>query len=184
MIRGSIFVSYRRGPDSFIAGRIAGDLKKSYGESNVYLDVDESKRMAGLVFRKIIDDNVDRCEFFLAIVGPGWIQDIDRLSEDDDFVAYEIGAALKNQQLRLIPVIIDNFNIPPDSQLPNTLKGLDSRGGLRIRHDSYANDFDSLVEALGIPSIGKGNVRNTRRIAIGVSILGVLWTCHGLMPPL
>ena len=43
-----IFISYRRGPEEAVAGRLYDQLSKHFGADRLFLDVEADKRLAAL----------------------------------------------------------------------------------------------------------------------------------------
>src|SRR5687767_9316713 len=67
----SVFLSYRRDDSVDVTGRIYDYLVRELGEVNVFKDIDSL--MVGLDFREQIQSALQRCDVFLAIIGPGWL---------------------------------------------------------------------------------------------------------------
>src|SRR5439155_19180395 len=93
-----IFLSYRRDDSADAAGRIHDRLVAKYGSEGIFMDVDTIP--PGVDFRVVIDEAVGRCHLFLVVIGPGWLDSLDRhgkirLDNPADFVRLEIEAALK-----------------------------------------------------------------------------------------
>ncbi|MGH3880091.1 MAG: toll/interleukin-1 receptor domain-containing protein [Actinophytocola sp.] len=142
--RGGVFVSYRREGAGHIAGRIADRLAGRFGEGQVFIDVESIE--LGLDFRQVIAEAIDRCEVLLAIIGPGW--STARLSEPGDLVRVEIETALR-RGIRVIPVLVDDAEMPRTKDLPASLAGLTHRHATTIRHVTFRQDVTRLVDVLG-----------------------------------
>jgi hypothetical protein len=144
-----IFISYRRDDSAGYAGRVHDQLVEKLG-SNVFMDVDGIP--LGSNFVKALNDEVAKCSALLAVIGPDWLDARDkngqrRLDNPHDFVRVEIGAAL-NRQIPVIPILLEGTTIPSADQLPSDLQELSLRNGINIRHDSFRNDIDRLVQGL------------------------------------
>jgi hypothetical protein len=88
----------------------------------------------------------------LALIGPKWLDARDdsgkrRLDDPNDFVRIEIGAALQ-RNIAVIPILLDGASIPKPNQLPEALQELALRNGLEVRHASFHNDLDRLIQGL------------------------------------
>ena len=115
-----IFVSYRREEAGHVAGRLADRLAKRFGTSNVFIDVDSIE--PGIDFADAIQHAIDRCDVLLALIGSQWATVVDetghrRLDNPDDYIVLELKAALA-RDLRVIPVLVDGANVPPQEFCP------------------------------------------------------------------
>ncbi|MBS0156265.1 MAG: SUMF1/EgtB/PvdO family nonheme iron enzyme [Nitrospira sp.] len=113
--------------------------------------VDVASIPFGVDFRKHLDEQVAKCDVFLAVIGPDWMGPKDsqgktRLEDLGDFVRIEIESALK-RQIPIIPVLVRGAKIPAAERLPATLQDLSYRHGLEVRSGSdFHRDMDRLVE--------------------------------------
>ena len=92
-----ILISYRREDSADVTGRIDDRLVQQFGRQAVFVDVDSIP--FGLDFRKHLDEQVAKCDVFLAVIGPDWMGPKDsqgktRLEDPRDFVRIEIESAL------------------------------------------------------------------------------------------
>ena len=92
-----IFINYRRAESIGTAGRLRDRLAQSFGQQNIFMDVDSIP--AGVDFVADLNSQVAACSVFLAVIGPNWLDAKDesgarRLDNPDDFVTIEIAAAL------------------------------------------------------------------------------------------
>jgi hypothetical protein len=65
----------------------------------------------------------------------------------NDYVRIEIAAALQ-RDVPVIPILLDGVRIPKAHQLPKDLEELTRRSALDVRHVSFHNDMNRLVQAL------------------------------------
>src|SRR4051794_24284923 len=98
---GRIFVSYRRQEDAGNAGRLCDRLKYVFTPERVFMDVDGIH--SGDDFKRIIEQEIARCDVLLAVIGKGWADIRDeanarKLDNPDDFIRIEIDAALRQQK--------------------------------------------------------------------------------------
>lgn len=146
-----ILISYRRDDSADVTGRIDDRLVQQFGREAVFVDVDSIP--FGVDFRKHLDEQVAKCDVFLAVIGPDWDgsrhnEGKSRLEDPRDFVRIEIESALK-RQIPIIPVLVRGARIPAAEQLPTTLQELAYRHGLEVRSGSdFHHDMDRLVEFL------------------------------------
>jgi hypothetical protein len=146
----AIFISYRRDDTEGEAGRLFDDLTRAFGAENVFMDVAGIR--PGVDFRTAIEDNVAHCGVLLAIVGPAWVSVADatgqrRIDNPSDFVALEIGSALK-REVPVIPVLVHGAHMPSHDQLPASLEGFSYRNSVELTHARWNSDVQLLVEAL------------------------------------
>lgn len=140
MSDGRIFISYRRGLDQGTTGRLYDRLERHYESDRLFMDVDDIP--LGRDFVDYLHEQVAACEVFVAVIGPGWVGERERLMDEEDFVRIEIEAALQRPHIPIIPVFIDGAGFPGRDDLPKSLHALRRRNGLNLRHDSFAADVD------------------------------------------
>jgi len=103
-------------------------------------------------FVEALERAVGSCDALLAIVGPNWISAADgdgrrRLDNPRDFVRLEIGGALK-RDVRVVPVLVDNADLPTHDDLPDELKPLARRNAMELRDSRWDADIDELVRSM------------------------------------
>ena len=146
-----IFVSYRREDSRDVAGRIYDRLVGQFGAENVFKDVDSIP--FGADFRRHIRSAVERCDLFLAVIGPRWStaaspRGARRLDDASDFVRLEIAAALE-RGIPVIPLLVGGATMPPDDDLPPEIRELAFRNAAPVRADpDFHRDMDRLIAAL------------------------------------
>lgn len=133
----TVFISYRRGPDENAAGRLYEALDDKLGPDRVFMDVDGIR--PGIDFVDDLDQKLDSCAAFLAVIGPNWIERQDELHNPDDFVRQEYAAVLARKDIPFIPIFFHNAQMPDASTLPDDLKGLVRRNGLTMPHEHFTS---------------------------------------------
>jgi tetratricopeptide (TPR) repeat protein len=139
-----IFLSYRR-TDSAHALLILHRLVEEFGHDAVFFDREDIG--LGRDYLQVIDDALERCACFVALIGPGWIASVPQLDQPADVVARELRAGLTAGKL-LIPVSTGNasvFKLPP---LPASLAPLAKRNGILLHDEFFEEDLEQLVLAL------------------------------------
>ena len=106
---GAIFINYRRSMTAAAAGRLHDRLEHHFSKNDLFMDVDAIE--PGLDFVITLNEQVNRCRAFVAVIGPNWAGASDgagqrRLDNPDDYVRIEIEAALQ-RNVRVIPVLVD-----------------------------------------------------------------------------
>ena len=145
-----IFISYRREDAEGQAGRLFDDLAAHFGRDAVFMDVAGIKK--GLDFRRIIDEHVTSCGVLLVIIGKRWLSVTDnkgkrRLDDPNDFVRLETAAAL-SRDIPVVPVLVQDADMPTEQDLPDVLKGLAFRNGTELTHARWDSDVKLLIEDL------------------------------------
>jgi hypothetical protein len=174
-----IFINYRRDDSIGTAGRLRDRLAQTFGQKNLFMDVDSIP--AGVDFVADLNSKVAACRVFLVVIGLNWLDAKDergarRLDNPDDFVTIEIAAALA-RDIRVIPVLVDNARMPNADKLPDSIKPLVRRNAVEVRNSQFGRDAETLVakmrEALGEEQAGPGRWR-VRAIA-GATALAMVF---------
>lgn len=147
---GKIFINYRRGEDSGFVQAILSRLENAFASDRIFIDVDSME--PGTDFVRVLGEQVAQCDLFLAVIGKRWVEARDvsgarRLDSTADFVRIEIASALE-QGKRVIPILLDDAQMPKPDQLPANVKELSSRSAFRLTHDRFKAEAASLVVAL------------------------------------
>jgi hypothetical protein len=103
-------------------------------------------------FVKVLNEQVAQCDVLLAIIGERWFGALDeegkrRLENEGDFVRIEIGSALKLGK-RVIPVLVNEAEMPRADNLPESLKPFARRNAVAIRPTRFKADSEGLINAL------------------------------------
>ena len=152
-----ILISYRREDSADVTGRIYDRLVQVFPQS-VFRDVDSIP--LGVDFRSYLDEQVAKCDVFLAVIGRNWMKakgrkGKSRLEDPGDFVRIEIESALK-RRIPIIPVLVSGAAIPPVDRLPASLQDLSYRHGVVVRPDpDFHRDMDRLIDHLRAQLEGK-----------------------------
>jgi TIR domain len=99
----NIFINYRRGEDSGVAGRLFDRLEHNFSRNKIFMDVDSIE--PGLDFISILKNQVANCDILLALIGQSWLSASDeegrrRLANQNDFVRVEIASSLAQGPLK------------------------------------------------------------------------------------
>ena len=126
---GGIFISYRRSDAEGWAGRLSDSLKAELGRVNIFRDIDHIP--FGAEFDTYITDAVGSCDVLIALIGPRWLTVTDkngkrRLDDPKDFIRLEIATALK-RNVRVIPALVGEAQIPAQEELPQDMQALARR---------------------------------------------------------
>ena len=146
-----IFFCYRREDSVHQAGRIYDRFELVFGKSLLFKDTVSIR--SGLDFRPILTEQVDQSDILLAIIGDTWLTCQDetgrrRLDDPNDFVRFEIEAALNRTAIEVVPVLVGlkQVSVPKASELPESMRELSFRQEIRIRIDpDFNNDIEKLI---------------------------------------
>jgi len=147
-----IFINYRRTESAWPADRLATGLQRVFGEDRVFLDA--RGIAAGDEFPSVIEENLRRATVLIVLISKGWLHVHDeygrrRLDLDDDWVRREIRTGLERQDCRVIPVLIDDAELPDDKAvLPVDIADLVRRQWIPIRQAHSDDDIEILCRRL------------------------------------
>ncbi|SMD21026.1 toll/interleukin-1 receptor domain-containing protein [Lentzea albidocapillata] len=145
-----VFVNYRTGDGEWAAALVKRELSARFGGDQVFY-ASQSIRL-GEDFSREILSGLRRCEVLLALIGPRWVNAVDRegvrrLDKPDDWVRREILEAF-DCGLRVIPVLMDGIDPLREADLPDALQRVARCQYLRIHHRSDDLDLPRLVDEL------------------------------------
>lgn len=146
-----IFLSYRREDSADVSGRIYDRLAQHFGQNAIFTDVNSIP--LGIDFQQYIDEQVGKCDIFLAVIGRDWLSVTDtdgrpRLQQPMDFVRVEIESALQ-RNIPVIPLLVRRATMPSGDDLPDTLNELATRNGMPIRpNPDFHRDMERLINGI------------------------------------
>jgi TIR domain len=146
-----VFISYRREDTADAAGRVYDRLSAWLSKSNVFFDV--STIRGGEDFEKKISSEIGRSDTALIFIGSKWLEPVQptgesRIWEADDHVRGEVRAALARPIL-VLPVLVAGARMPDPKLLPEDIRGITTKNALPLRHESFDDDTENIVRALG-----------------------------------
>ena len=153
----SIFISYRKtGVDKGSSLNLSQDLRESFGDDAVFRD-DESLGLGR--FDEQIIQRIKSSRAMIVVIGPSWIDRILDLYQSEDWVCREIEEGLK-WQLLMVPLFIDDAQLPKGFYPPGSIKGLFDFQSWRISNRHWKEDVSELIDLLskylGLPKKVKG----------------------------
>lgn len=172
----TIFLSYRRDDSAGHAGRLYDELEAVYGADRLFRDVDSIR--PGDDFREVLARHLGVCEVLLAVIGPRWATSADdagrlRLHDPGDYVRIEIAAALRRRDVRVLPVLVHDAEVPGALTLPEDLRPLAVRQAIELRDTRWEDDVHHLVDAMGRPPGPLHRLLRRYRWQSAVALLGV-----------
>jgi hypothetical protein len=144
----NIFISYRREDTGGQAGRLSDALVSHFGRANVFMDID---RIApGSDFEVRIQQALAGCQLALILIGPRWLDAKDptgsrRLDDPEDFVRKEVAAALARSGVTVIPILVENAQMPKPEQLPEEIRGLTKFNAFDLSNKRWQYDVSQLT---------------------------------------
>lgn len=169
-----IFISYRRQDSPHITGRIYDRLESAFGENRVFRDIDDIG--AGEDFRAKLNKEIDKSDIVLIIIGPRWESITDeqgnrRLDDPNDFVRLEVEAGLKRPDKIVIPVLVENAQMPRSARLPESLRELAYRNAVSVRPDpDFHHDMEKLIRQIKGIDEAIAPVYRKRPVMIGIGV--------------
>lgn len=145
-----IFINYRRQDTEGYVGRLYDHLAQHFDRDDVFMDVDNIK--PGADFVQTLEDAVNTCDVFIAMIGPHWLGITDdagqrRLDQWNDFVRIEIASALKYGKF-VIPVLVGQARMPNPDDLPEDIRALSRRNAIELSHQRFQYDVNKLIHII------------------------------------
>jgi len=159
-----VFLSYRREDSAAHAGRLADELRRRLGRSDVFLDVAEIR--PGSDFADAIETALKESDAVLVVIGPRWLSAAagdgrPRLDDPRDYVRREVAAALDGS-LPVVPVLVGGARLPRADELPEDLVALARRQAIVLDDDTWLRDVQALLDLLE----GRREAPTRRRLAL------------------
>ena len=127
------------------------------------MDIDSNP--IGVDYRSHIDDSLKRCDMLLAVIGRDWLGGgavgARRIDDPSDLVRLEVTRALA-RGIRVVPLLIDDTEMPSEEELPEDLRGLKFRQAFRIDSGvDFHHHLDRLCAAIEAASPGPAGVTDS-----------------------
>lgn len=154
-----VFVNYRVRDQPGYATLLHRELVRHFGAHNVFLAA--SSLRAGDNYTREIFESLRQCEVLLAVIGPQWCGSNGTAAgqagdPDRDWVYREIAEAFA-AGIRVVPVLIEEAELPRSTALPPALAALATTQYVRLRHYTVEADLAHLVGLLRrtVPALGE-----------------------------
>jgi hypothetical protein len=138
-----IFMSYRRADTETDCALLYRDLDLEFGAARIFRDVVSVE--LGDQFKEEIDKAIDASGVVLALIGPDW--DTERLADENDWVRYELQAAL-TRNVPIIPILLRGATMPSSADLPASLQDLPGFNAGQIEVRSWEGDLPPIVKGI------------------------------------
>jgi hypothetical protein len=161
----TLIISYRRDDTGAITGRICDRLRDCFGSECVYMDIDSNP--IGVDYRAHIDESLKRCELLLAVIGRQWLGPGEvgarRIDDPSDLVRLEVSTALA-QGIRVVPLLIDDTQMPASEKLPEDLRSIKFRQAFRVDSGvDFHHHLDRLCDAIATATKTTASTTNLQR---------------------
>jgi cytoskeletal protein RodZ len=144
-----VFVSYRRNDTPDATDRLTDSLREHFGKGQIFRDVDSIE--IGADFAEVIGDSVAGCDVVLAVIGAHWLARDEggglRIKDPDDYVRLELEAGLQ-RNVRVVPVLIHDAQVPEQADLPESLHPLLRRNAVTLSRKYWHLDVEELIAAV------------------------------------
>jgi O-acetyl-ADP-ribose deacetylase (regulator of RNase III) len=138
-----VFVNYRVREQGGYATLLHRELSRIFGSDQVFLascSIPPGDDFVAEIFRTL-----QRCKILLAVMGPQWPEF--NSDSEHDWVHREIAEAFRCG-IRVIPVLVDDAELPAEKELPDGIAALARCQYVRLRHYSVESDLDRLVREI------------------------------------
>lgn len=165
-VTARIFINYRVQEQTGYACLLYCNLSCQFGRHAVFLA--SSSIRPGDDYTTAIAENLRHCSVLLAIIGSRWLDHGDTYSPrlpgaEFDWVHHEIAEAF-SVGLRVIPLLIEDAELPTQSALPDGIRALARCQYIRLRHRSIEADLGTLYVELNriVPELCQNDLRHNR----------------------
>ena len=152
-----IFISYRRSDSFDTAHRLATELRREFGEENVFFD--QTSAPPGTAWPDAIRVAAKKADALLVVIGPKWLHTQDeksgrrRLDIKDDWVRLEILTFLKRKKatsndLLILPLLVNGATMPRSEYVDNDLEPLCTYQPMEVPSRGSGLDFVQVKQRL------------------------------------
>lgn len=144
----AIFVSYRRADSEGVVIRLASELRRRFGDYQVFHDTQQGEEHLGENYKRLMRDALASCDAILVIIGKTYL--IPRLLEPDDPVRLEVTTGLKRGETHVlvIPILVNGAEQIAAASLPDGMRELPDREWCQLRDLHWDADLEILCRRL------------------------------------
>ncbi|WP_067654777.1 toll/interleukin-1 receptor domain-containing protein [Nocardia harenae] len=151
-----IFLSYRIADSAYAVREISRQMAERFGRDNIFRD-DDSLGL-GTLYARRIRKALEQADLLVAVIGPHWLDAADaagnrRIDDRDDWVRLELATAYR-RETPVIPVLLDDTELPAADRLPTDISDLGRSQFWRIRQRTMDSDIDDLIDRM-VPDFGQ-----------------------------
>ena len=144
-----VFVNYRHEDTQGTAWALYMKLEERFGAENVFFD--NGSLRPGMRWFEEIKSHLTHCGAVIALIGPQWMPSLTSHLQrgGEDYVVKEIDLALRSgPRVTVIPVLVDDAELPGPHDLPPSLRALPGCHVQRLRHTNLPDDIDQLTSMI------------------------------------
>lgn len=146
----TIFISYRRSEAEYAAGALGRELRRRFGEKQVFRDKEDIG--GGDRWKRRVLSEIDRDSALLVLIGSRWTEIRDaqgkrRLDDVNDPIRLEIADGIRDGAT-VIPILLENAEMPREDDLPDDVKPLAELNALKLRDGDWQHDLDRICNTL------------------------------------
>jgi hypothetical protein len=147
------------------------------------MDVEGLK--GGEEFPTVIQDEIERADVLVALIGPSWLTAKDeaarpRIEDPKDYVRRELEAALA-AGVEVVPVLVWGARMPSEDSLPEVLRPLCRRQAVELTDRRWWADVTTLIETLRNLS-GNRKEQRGRRMASSARVVAEFDLSESISP--
>lgn len=155
-----VFISYRRTTGSQLASLLKVHLQVR--GLSVFLDVEE---LGGGKFDDAILSTISRCSNMLLVLSAGALDRCKGDSIMQDWVHRELACALEHK-VHIIPILMDDFQWPMQTDLPEDIQQICSLNGVPWSHEYQDACVEKILSFLYLPTPRTVRMRSRRSEAM------------------
>jgi hypothetical protein len=145
-----IFISYRRAEAEYAAGALGRDLRRHFGDDQIFRDKEDIG--GGVSWKQHVLHEIDQGSALLVLIGKDWANVKDpqgrrRLDSSDDPLRLEIADGIRDGAT-ILPVLLENAQMPEATDLPEVLRPLADLNALRLRDGDWQYDLSNILRTL------------------------------------
>jgi hypothetical protein len=145
-----VFISYRRADAEYAAGALGRELRRHFGDEQIFRDKENVG--GGVAWKRQVLHEIDKDSALLVLIGPEWVNIKDaqgrrRLDDSDDAVRLEIADGIRDGAA-ILPVLLENAQMPNESELPSDLRPLADFNAMKLRDGDWAHDLANILRTL------------------------------------
>jgi hypothetical protein len=184
-----IFINYRRAEAEYAAGALGRELRRHFGDDRIFRDKEDIG--GGASWKRRVLDEINGESALLILIGRDWATVTDaqgrrRLDNPDDPLRMEIADGLKDGAA-ILPILLENAEMPADTELPEDLRSITEHNALRLRDSDWPYDLTNICRTLEkagfhpvasapetkeAPSLPKG--ASSSRVALAAAVIALV----------
>ena len=151
--RDRIFISYRKPDGEGFAHSLLQTLQSAFGEPRVFLDLDGIQ--VGEHWIDHLNQQLARACALVVVIDPSWEASFARRRSlidtgDRDWVVHEIGYALANPEIELIPLLMGGCTPPDRLSLPSEISDLVNVQHAKVTYPTWEQDLRPVLDRLQV----------------------------------